>query len=70
MAQKKKRKNTSQRFIRILVMSIAIVTFWWGVWGILDTLFQISNPLIGYFIGIIIALLILYLDDFHLKELE
>lgn len=70
MAKKKVQGNHYRRLLRILFMSVAIVTFWWGVWGLLDHIFMISNPVAGYIIGIIAALLVLYLDDFHLKELE
>ncbi|MDQ3099401.1 MAG: hypothetical protein M3Q44_06665 [bacterium] len=68
MALRKRNKN--KRLIHIFIMSVAIVTFWWGVWGTLDWLFQFSNPIWSYLIGVSVALLILYLDDFHLKELE
>ncbi len=51
-------------------MAIAIVMFWWGTWGLLDLYLPESDALAGYAIGIIVAFLILYIDDFHLKELE
>ena len=67
MAKRETRKN---KFFRIIIIAIAVVTFWWGVWGLLDTFFHLNNPIIGYIIGIAIALLVLYFDDFRLKELE
>ncbi|MEI9966719.1 MAG: hypothetical protein WDN67_03745 [Candidatus Moraniibacteriota bacterium] len=62
---KKKRKAS-----KIVVVAFAVITFWWGVWGILDHYFFPQAEIFAYVGAIILAFIILYLDDFHLKELE
>jgi hypothetical protein len=65
--RKFKRKH---KLFHILLVSIAVVTFWWGVSGLLDLYFLDDHPYLSYFLGIFAAFLILFLDDFHLKELQ
>ena len=65
--RKFKRKH---KLFHLLLMAVAVVMFWRGVWGILDDYFLTSTPLLSYGLSIFIAFLILYFDDFHLKELE
>ncbi len=62
-----KRKH---RAVHILFVAIAIVMFWKGVWSLLDAYLLPGNVLASNTILILVAFLILYLDDFHLKELE
>lgn len=70
MARKTFYKKSRRKPLRILLMAVAIVTFWWGVWGLLDSLFHIHNSVISYALGVIIAVFVLFIDDFHLRELE
>lgn len=58
------------KVLHILLVALAVVMFWRGVWGILDTYLFPGNELASYLSSIIVAFLILYFDDFHLKELE
>ncbi|MCR4326503.1 MAG: hypothetical protein NUV52_02520 [Candidatus Roizmanbacteria bacterium] len=51
-------------------MATAVVMFWRGVWGILDSYLLPDNTLLSYAVSVLVAFAILYLDDFHLKELE
>ncbi len=53
-----------------LLVLIAIVVIWWGVWTILDILFLEDKPMLSAVIAIIVAFFFLFLDDFHLRELE
>jgi hypothetical protein len=57
------------RLVHVFLMGLSILMFWWGAWGILE-LYVTSYPLAWYALGILVAFLILYLDNFHLKELE
>lgn len=56
---------------RILAFS-CIVGLFWGGWRIFDSLSGTESPnyAIAGVVACIISLGILYLDDFHLKELE
>ena len=51
-------------------IALAVVLFWWGLWNLLDMLTAWVHPAIIYIVGIVVALFVLYLDGFHLKELE
>ncbi len=65
--RKFKRKH---KLLHILLVAFAVVMFWWGAWGILDDYFLPENELARYLLAILIAFIVLYFDDFHLKELE
>lgn len=62
-----------QKFIRVFSIVIGLVLIWRGVWFLLDsidaTLFGGSHEFTALG-GIVIGLLILYLPDHDLKELE
>lgn len=58
------------KILHILLVAFAVVMFWRGAWGILDTYFFPGNHLVSYTISIALAFIILYFDDFHLSELE
>lgn len=58
------------RLLHVLIMATSIVLFWWGTWNILDLYTAENNSLAWYALGILVAFLLLYIDDFHLKELE
>ncbi len=65
-----RRFKTKHKLVHTLTTALAIVFFWRGAWGILDTYFLPNNHLLSHLISIGVAFLILYFDDFHLKELE
>ncbi len=58
------------KILHILIVATAVVMFWRGIWGILDTYLLPDNTLLSYTISVFVAFGILYFDDFHLKELE
>ena len=62
-----RRFRRKHRSIRIVIVTVTIVVLWRGVWSILDAYLP-ANDLLNIS-SIILAILILYLDDFHLKEL-
>jgi len=62
-----RRFRRKHRSIRIVIVTVTIVVLWRGVWSILDAYLP-SNDVLNIS-SIAIAILILYLDDFHLKEL-
>jgi hypothetical protein len=68
-----KRKNVIQYFAKNVIIVIALVMVWRGVWYILDGidvwLFGSYNAWSGL-LGIIIGLIILYFPDNDLKEIE
>ena len=81
MPAKNKTRTTKIRFLKRLRDShnspihklfalIALIVVWWGTWTILDIFFLDNQRLLSATIAIVIALVFLLLDDFHLKELE
>ncbi|MFA4814642.1 MAG: hypothetical protein WC924_05405 [Candidatus Gracilibacteria bacterium] len=54
----------------IMFTAVAVILFWKGVWGLIDEFLFPENPILGNLIAIFIGLLILYLDDKKIAELE
>jgi hypothetical protein len=52
-----RRFKKKHKLIHIVIVAVAIVMLWRGV-------------TLSYIVGAVIAIAVLYLDDFHLKELE
>jgi len=53
-----------------LYVGLAIILFWRGIWGITDQYLFPDNPLLSYAASIAAGLGLLYLNDFHLTEIE
>ncbi len=68
-----KRKDIIHYFAKNIIVVIALVMVWRGVWYVLDGidvwLFGEYNAWTGFF-GILIGLCILYIPDHDLKEIE
>lgn len=56
--------------MNVLVVAVAIVTFWRGAWGLLDLYLFPEDPLISYVVSLALGLVILWIDDFRLDELN
>lgn len=65
-----RRFKRKHRTLHILIAAVAIVMLWRAVWGLLDTYLFPENYTVSLIVGGVIALAILFFDDFHLKELE
>ncbi|MDD3263151.1 MAG: hypothetical protein PHR61_04925 [Candidatus Absconditabacteria bacterium] len=68
MKIKKLRKNRTN--INILVTTMAIVMIWRGVWGLLDMFVFPNNPFFSYLISVFLGILLLFIDNEELDELE
>lgn len=53
-----------------LVVILAIIMLWRGVWGLLDTYLFPGSPVFSYLVSIALGALILYLDDFRVENLK
>lgn len=58
------------RLLHVGLMAIALVMLWWATWNLLDVLVPREHGVLGYVLGFAVAFVLLYLDGFHLKELE
>jgi len=52
-----------------IIVAIAIIMLWRGVWGLMDLYLFPNQPWLSYTIGGVIGLLLLFLDDFKLTEI-
>ena len=69
----KRRKNIIQYFAKNVTVVIALVLVWRGIWYVLDEidiLFLNGSHIESAVLGIILGLILLYLPDGDLKEIE
>ena len=70
MTKQYKKFKKKHKVIHLLIVSTAIVMLWRGIWGLLDLYLFADNQTISYFVSVMVAFAILYLDNFHLKDIE
>jgi hypothetical protein len=56
--------------VNAMVVIFAIIMLWRGVWGLLDVYLFPGTPTLSYLVSIALGALVLYLDDFSLKDLK
>ena len=44
----------------IIIIALAIIMFWRGIWGLMDYYLFPDNPLLSHILSIVIGILILY----------
>jgi len=54
----------------VIVIILAIIMLWRGVWGLLDTYFFPGSPTFSHFTCIVLGAVVLYLDNFRLDNLK
>ncbi|PID52322.1 MAG: hypothetical protein CR972_02495 [Candidatus Moraniibacteriota bacterium] len=54
----------------VVVVAVAIVMFWYGMLGILETFLFPNNKVLSYAIALTLGLFVLFVNDFKLDELE
>jgi uncharacterized membrane protein len=54
----------------VIIVVIAIIAFWRGIWGLFDVVLFPNSPMLSYLSSIAIGGLVLYLDGFSLKDLK
>ena len=69
MAPLKKFKR-KHKVIHRLIAFTCVVALFWGIWQILDALAIGKHASVVGAAVIVVSLIFLFLDDFHLKELE
>ncbi len=53
-----------------ILIGLAIILFWRGIWNLLDMYLFPNNHLLSNLICVIAGVVMLYFDDFELEELE
>lgn len=66
LTELKKRHPT----INGIIIVVAIILFWRGVWGLIDLYLFPNSPTFSHLLSIALGALILYLDDFSIKDLR
>ena len=59
----------NMNFFRALVVALAVIFIWRGVWNLLDMYLIPEHPVVSSILGVVIGLMLLYLPDGDLKEL-
>lgn len=68
--QKEKReKRTLKKVFYALLIAFAIVSFWRGVWGLMDIYVYPNTPVMSFVLSIIIGVIILYLTENLIERL-
>ena len=65
---KKIKKNHPN--IYSIIIGASIIMFWRGLWGLMDLYVFPCNEMLSYVTTAVIGLLLLFLNDFRLKEIE
>ena len=64
----KKNSKTKNILLAILIGS-AVISFWRGLWGLMDIYLFPKNPALSFSISVIIGLIILIITHYTTKEL-
>lgn len=56
--------------INVVIVIVAIIMLWRGVWGLLNTFLFPGSPVFSYLASVALGVLILYLDDFKIEYLK
>lgn len=65
----KKEKRNIRRISYTILIAFAIVSFWRGVWGMMDTYLFPNNEILSFSISVLIGLVILYFTKHIIGEL-
>lgn len=67
---KKQKKRTFRKIIIAIFIGFAVISFWRGIWGLMDLYLYPKNQAVSFTISILIGIIILYLTKHLIKELE
>lgn len=69
LKKNKKEKRNIRRISYTILIAFAIVSFWRGVWGMMDTYLFPNNEILSFSISVLIGLVILYFTKHIIGEL-
>ena len=76
MSMAKNRKKTAFRGLathpnfRSLTIGASLIFFWRGAWGLMDMYLFPNQPSISYILSVVLGILIVFLIDHRLDDLE
>ena len=59
-----------QKNLRHIIVAIGVVMVWRGIWGLADVYLFPNDQLLSFAISVIIGVIILFLIDFHKKDIS
>ena len=59
-----------RRMLHAVLIGLAVISFWRGMWGLMDLYLFPNNELVSYIVSAIIGIIILYITHHITKELE
>lgn len=66
----KKKETFTHHFVTVVLTAAAVVFFWRGIWGLTDLYLFPENSALSYLVSVFLGLVILYLDDKRLSEID
>jgi len=65
-----KQKRNLKKVIYTIIIAFAIISFWRGIWGLMDVYLFPNNDVLSFSISILIGILILYMTKHLLTSLK
>lgn len=69
MFKKMKKMKSINKIFFALLIGFAVISFWRGVWGLLDEYLFPDNYVLGLWVSVFVGILILIVTDYATKEL-
>ncbi|MBT4209761.1 MAG: hypothetical protein HOE19_02510 [Candidatus Komeilibacteria bacterium] len=60
----------THRNLYALIVGMAIILYWRGIWGLADVYMFPENQAISFAVSAIVGILLLFINDFKLDEIE
>jgi hypothetical protein len=58
------------RNLYALIVGMAIILYWRGIWGLADVYMFPNDPAISFSVSAIVGIALLFINDFRLDEIE
>ncbi|MBD3304070.1 hypothetical protein GF343_02915 [Candidatus Woesearchaeota archaeon] len=65
----KKIKSKHRKILFAVIIGFAVISFWRGVWGLLDIYLFPDNYALSLWVSVIIGIAVLVITDYATKEL-
>ena len=69
MIEEIKKIKTRHKIIFSIIIGLAVISFWRGVWGLLDVYLFPNNYPLSLWLSVLIGILILAITGYVIKEL-
>ena len=66
---KEKEKRSARRVFYAIIIGFAVISFWRGIWGLMDVYLFPSNYSLSLLVSVVIGIIILFLTKHLIDEL-